>query len=88
LKTKPNRIEKKPEKNQAKLEKNQAKTEKTEPNRKTKPKPSQTGLNHFLSKKPNQIKTGRFEPVSVFKKKNRFDYFFLSKLNRTENNHS
>jgi hypothetical protein len=46
------------------------KTEKTEPNRtQTEPnrkKPSQTGLNRFLSKKPNRTETGWFEPVSFF----------------------
>jgi hypothetical protein len=53
------------------------KTKKTKPNR-TEPKqkkqkkpsqtrkPSQTGLNRFLSKKPNRTETSRFEPVSVF----------------------
>jgi hypothetical protein len=28
-------------------------------------KPSQPGLNQFLSKKPNRTETGQFEPVSV-----------------------
>ena len=41
------------------------KLKKTEPNQKTEPKPSQTGLNRFLSLK-NRTETGRFEPVSVF----------------------
>jgi hypothetical protein len=40
--------------------KNQAKPEKT------KPKPSQTGLNRFFPK--NQTETDQFEPVSVLKK--------------------
>ena len=55
---------------------NRKKPEKTEPKPK---KPSQTGLNRFFSKKTgsNRTKPDRFEPVSVFFKKNRFDYFFL-----------
>jgi hypothetical protein len=68
---KPNRTEteKNPEKNRAKLEK----------------KPSPTGLNRFVLKKPNRTETGWFEPVSVFFKKNNFGLiFFLIKteLNR------
>jgi hypothetical protein len=45
------------------------KTKKTKPNpnrKKTEP----TDLNWFFPKKPNQTKTGLFEPVSVFLKKN------------------
>ena len=47
-------------------------------------KPSQTGKNQaklvwtdFFPKKPNRTETGRFEPVSVFLKKNKFQFGYL-----------
>jgi len=94
-KTKPNWNKKNPRKNPSQTRKKPIQTGKTEP--KTK-KPSQTGkteptgLNRFLSKKPNRTETGRFEPVSVifFKNKFRFGNYFLikTKPNWTENDHS
>ena len=70
-KTKPNPNRKKPSQTEkpSQNRKNRAKPEKTEP------KPSQTGLNRFLSKKPNRnrsVWTG-FSSVSIFLKKFQFN---------------
>jgi len=72
--TEPNPNRKKPEKKPSQTETKPSQTEKTEPNQKNRAKPEKTELN-------------RFEPVSVFFKKNSIWLLFLIKTepNQTVN---
>jgi hypothetical protein len=77
-----------PNRNRQKTEKKPSQTGKIEPNRKNRAKTEKTKPNRFepvfALKKPNRTETGRFDPVSVFFQKKKFDLVTFFNKNRTE----